>query len=167
MVVWLDDQQQLAWRNIVRFVALFQARLEADLAVGGVTMDDYEILVNLSEAGEEGLRMTDLAAMSHIPKSRLTYRFDRLVDRGIAVREDCPQDRRGCVARLTEEGRQFMGDLAPVHVASVRAAIVDRLSYEEFIRLGEQLGTILSDPESGFPEIAPKSLVAPVAERPQ
>ena len=60
-----------------------------------LSLDDYEVLVHLSEHQDRRLRMTELSDRLVNSQSRLSQRVDRLVARGYVGREKCPDDRRG------------------------------------------------------------------------
>jgi DNA-binding MarR family transcriptional regulator len=51
-----------------------------------------------------------------------------LEERGWVLREDCLTDRRGQIARLTDEGFAVLAAAAPGHVAAVRRLMVDVLT---------------------------------------
>lgn len=143
-VLWLDPDEQLAWRAVVEFCGRVIDGMDADVAQFGLTGADYEVLVHLSEAADSGLRMSELAHRVLVSRSRLTYRVDRLEERGLVVRENCETDRRGFIARLTDDGRQLLHEVAPHHVAGVRARLVDRLDHDEFLVLGRLAAKVLS-----------------------
>ena len=85
---WLDDEEMRAWRGLVEAYAELQAALEADLVSGfGIDGGDYGVLVNLSEAPDQRLRMCDLAARLHLSPSGLTRRLDGLVKAGYVIKE--------------------------------------------------------------------------------
>ncbi len=118
---WLDDEEMRAWRGLVEAYAELHAALEADLLAGfGIDGGDYGVLVNLSEAPDQRLRMCDLAARLHLSPSGLTRRLDGLVKAGYVAREPSPGDRRVTLAVLTDSGRATLEAAAPVHVAGVR-----------------------------------------------
>ncbi len=126
---WLDDEEMRAWRGLVEAYADLQAALEADLVSGfGIDGGDYGVLVNLSEAPDQRLRMCDLAARLHLSPSGLTRRLDGLVKAGYVARQPSEHDRRVTLAVLTDSGRTTLEAAAPVHVAGVRANFVDHLS---------------------------------------
>lgn len=135
-VTWLEADEQHAWRAVVEFCGRIIDGMDTVVAAFGLTGADYEVLVHLSEAEESGLRMSELAARVLVSRSRLTYRVDRLEERGLVIRENCETDRRGFIARLTPAGRQLLVEVAPHHVAGVRARLVDRVDREEFLTLG-------------------------------
>ena len=72
-----------------------------DLVPFGLTMGDYEVLVRLSEAEDQRLRMCDLATALQLSPSGLTRRLDGLVKTGLVERIASPTDRRVMFAALT------------------------------------------------------------------
>jgi DNA-binding MarR family transcriptional regulator len=135
---WLDERQMNAWRGWIEAVTHIGQRIESDLRDdSGLTTDDYEVLVRLSEAPDRRLRMADLAHQVMNSPSRLSQRVDRMVRSGLLVRERCQDDRRGWFAVMTEEGYQRLSAAAPGHVESVRAHFIDQLSDEEIVFLAE------------------------------
>jgi DNA-binding MarR family transcriptional regulator len=93
--------------------------------------------VHLSEAPGRALRMTQLATASTFSKSRLSHAVSKLEERGWVVREDCATDRRGQIARLTDEGFAVLEAAAPGHVEQVRRALIDVLTPEQVDHLAE------------------------------
>jgi DNA-binding MarR family transcriptional regulator len=128
---WLNANEQHAWRLFLQFQRTFAERLSADMAEHGVDFSDYEVLALLSEAPEQQLRMFELAAMVVSAPSRLTYRIDQLVRRGLVERIACDTDRRGSFAHLTQAGLDLVLTAAPVHVAGVRRYLFDLLAPDE------------------------------------
>lgn len=140
---WLEPTQQAAWRQIIAGATLLLDQLDRDLRTGhDLTLADYEILVHLSEAPDERLRMAELADAALISRSRLTHRVDRLASRGLVAREACPTDKRGMFAVLTPAGRGLIQRSAPTHVASVRRYVVDQLNESELQALASGLHTV-------------------------
>ena len=58
---WLSQDEQQAWRATVHLSQLLMRQLDRDLNAHGLSGHDYEILVELSEAPDNRLRMTELA----------------------------------------------------------------------------------------------------------
>jgi DNA-binding MarR family transcriptional regulator len=125
VTTWLTDEEQRAWRLHLDVSRLLMHQLERDLQPFGLTNNDYEILVNLSEAPEHRMRMSDLAKGTLQSKSRLSHQITRMEASGLVRRENCESDRRGLYAVLTEQGWDTMRQVAPRHVASVRAHFID------------------------------------------
>ncbi|MGW7413098.1 MarR family winged helix-turn-helix transcriptional regulator [Streptomyces sp. NPDC054863] len=136
---WLSDAEQCAWRTWLDASKLLMHQLEKDLQPFGLTNNDYEILVNLSESADKRLRMSDLAAATLQSKSRLSHQITRMETAGLVRRENCESDRRGLYAVLTEQGGAVMQKVAPHHVASVRRHFIDTMPPEELLRLRDSL----------------------------
>ncbi|TVL94203.1 MarR family transcriptional regulator [Streptomyces sp. LX-29] len=124
---WLSDDEQRAWRAHLDVSRLLMHQLERDLQPFGLTNNDYEILVNLSESEDHRMRMSDLAAATLQSKSRLSHQITRMENAGLVRRENCESDRRGLYAVLTDHGWETMRTVAPHHVASVRRHFIDLL----------------------------------------
>ncbi|MFF9146706.1 MarR family winged helix-turn-helix transcriptional regulator [Streptomyces sp. NPDC014861] len=136
---WLTDAEQCAWRTFLDVQRMLTHQLERDLQPFGLTMNDYEILVNLSESAEHRLRMSDLAAATLQSKSRLSHQITRMENAGLVERVNCESDRRGLYAVLTDQGMETMRKVAPHHVESVRDHFIDRLTPEALGDLHESL----------------------------
>ncbi|MCX4548128.1 MULTISPECIES: MarR family winged helix-turn-helix transcriptional regulator [unclassified Streptomyces] len=136
---WLSDAEQCAWRTYLDVNRLLTYQLEKDLQPFGLTMNDYEILVNLSEAEDKRMRMSDLAAATLQSKSRLSHQITRMEKAELVRREHCESDRRGLFAVLTDLGGETMQKVAPHHVASVRNHFVGLLTPEALADLRESL----------------------------
>lgn len=126
-VRWLDADELLMWRSFIDAASTVLGSVEADMKrdTDGLTFDDYEVLVHLSESPEHRLRMAELSERLLHSRSRLTQRVDRMVDRGLLAREKCPDDKRGTFAVLTPLGLSTIEAAAPDHLVAVRAAFVD------------------------------------------
>ncbi len=143
---WLSESEQTAWRNFITTMPDLTAAFEADVAVHGVTMGDYTVLVFLSEAPDQRMRMCDLAAALRLSPSGLTRRLDGMVKAGWVDRAASCSDRRVMYAQLTPSGLQKMTDAAPDHVESVRRHFIAPLGADGvqqlsglFLRIREHL----------------------------
>ncbi|EME97858.1 MarR family transcriptional regulator [Streptomyces mobaraensis NBRC 13819 = DSM 40847] len=139
---WLSDEEQRTWRAHLDVSRLLMHQLERDLQPFGLTNNDYEILVNLSESKDHRMRMSDLAAATLQSKSRLSHQITRMENAGLVRRENCESDRRGLFAVLTEQGWETMRKVAPHHVASVRQHFIDLLSPDELKALSSSLAPV-------------------------
>ncbi|HVA24949.1 MAG TPA: MarR family transcriptional regulator [Chloroflexota bacterium] len=133
---WLTEEEQRTWRAFLGASQLLLDRLEHDLQrEAGLPHTYYEILVHLSEAPNRMLRMSELADRSLASRSRLSHAVDRLGQLGWIERIQCPEDKRGAYARLTDTGFGAIEKAAPGHVASVRAHLFDQLSPQQVKQL--------------------------------
>ena len=135
---WLTDDEQRIWRSYLHATTLLEDHLDRQLQRdAGMPHIYYGLLVGLAEAPERRLRMTELAMKSKITRSRLSHAVARLETNGWVRREDCPSDKRGQFAVLTDAGSEVLARTAPGHVAAVRQAVFERLTPEQLRTLGE------------------------------
>ena len=142
---WLDDDELTTWLAFVIGTRLFWEEIERDLQRdANLPYGYYEILVMLSETPGRTLRMSDLAEATQSSRSRLSHAVARLEQEGWIRREECPTDRRGANAVLTEEGFAALAAAAPQHVESVRRHLFDQLSPAQLGQLREIFDALLA-----------------------
>ena len=139
---WLDADEQRAWRSYLRAVRLLDEQLRRGLEQHDLSHPEYEILVRLSESPSRALRMSELADGIVNSRSRLTHTVGRLERAGWARRQPCPNDGRGVMCVLTDEGYAVLEAAAKTHVNGVRENLLDPLTREEFLALGAQLAKV-------------------------
>jgi DNA-binding MarR family transcriptional regulator len=140
---WLDSEQQRIWRSYLLGSALLMERINADLGQHGLDVAEWEILVNLSEVEGRRMRMSELADAVHQSRSRLTHTITRMEKAGLARRTNCPEDRRGVWAELTDEGMALIERAAPGHVEVVRQNFVDAMSSDDYAALGRAFAAVI------------------------
>jgi DNA-binding MarR family transcriptional regulator len=149
MTRWLNQEQQKHWRAWISTSILLSDRLSHELSDSNeLTFNDYEILVRLSESDGRAMRMSELANLTLLSRSRLSHQIDRMSKAGLVERVVCDTDRRGQIAKLTDLGWEKLVKAAPDHVESVRKHFVDILTDDEFAALGLALRKIADHLES-------------------
>jgi DNA-binding MarR family transcriptional regulator len=147
----LTDRELRAWRSFLRAHARVTRALEAELVTEhNLSLAEYDVLVNLIEAPDRRLRMTDLAARVLISRSGLTRLVDRMERSGLVERVSCPSDARGTFAALTEVGYQRLRSTAGTHLRGVREHVTGQFKVEELDRLFELMSR-LAGPEPAEP----------------
>jgi DNA-binding MarR family transcriptional regulator len=140
---WLNDDEQQAWRATVHLSQLLMRQLDRDLNAHGLNGHDYEILVELSEAPDSRLRMTELADATSQSRSRLSHQISRMEARGLVRRDNCEGDKRGTFAVLTDAGIDAIKRVAPDHVENVRKHFIDRLTPRQLEEVRDAFGPIV------------------------
>ena len=115
--------------------------------MAGLDLAQYEILVTLSEAPGQQLRMSELAHAVSQSRSRLTHTVKRLEARGHAERANCADDGRGVLASWTAEGMRFLSHGPPGLVTCVRRILIDAVAPEDLTALGRACDAILAVPD--------------------
>jgi DNA-binding MarR family transcriptional regulator len=153
-VRWLTKEQQRVWRNYLAATRMVDSEIERQLQRdSGMPATYYEILVSLSEAPDRTLRMSELARRNRFSRSRLSHAVARMEAEGWIERRECPSDKRGAFAVLTEQGFAALADAAPGHVEQVRSVLFDVLTEEQLEQLGEICATVRKagdDPLAGI-----------------
>lgn len=141
---WLDEAEMRAWLRLLRVVMLLPGALDRQLRQdAGLTHASYMVLACLSDAPDRSMRMRELARVTATSQSRLSHSVAALEQRGWVQRRPCPQDGRGQVATLTDEGVQVLVDVAPGHAEKVRSLVFDPLSAAEVAQLSAVAGRLV------------------------
>ncbi len=125
---WLNAAEMKAWRRYIIASRRLLEALDTDLEDHDLSMADYEILAQLSDAPERKMRMSELADIALLSRSRLSHRMKVMEKAGWVKREACPSDKRGYFAVMTAKGWKAIVAAAPDHVESVRTRFVDHLT---------------------------------------
>ncbi|WP_091611789.1 MarR family winged helix-turn-helix transcriptional regulator [Micromonospora mirobrigensis] len=148
MTRWLDADEQQTWRAFLASSRALMETLDRELQRdAGMPHAYYEILVRLSEAPGRSMRMSDLADATGSSRSRLSHAASRLEAAGWVRRDECPSDRRGQLAVLTDDGFAALAAAAPGHVEGVRRHLFDALSpaqVDQLRRISETLAAHLT-----------------------
>jgi len=135
---WLTEEEQRAWRGLLRMTSQLNARMNRQLLQDyGVSLADYDVLVVLSEAPEGRLRVFEVADALAWEQSRVSHQLARMQRRGLVAREGCASDARGAFAVLVEAGRAAIERAAPAHVETVRQLVFDGLTHDQLVALTE------------------------------
>lgn len=151
---WLDDTEQRSWRALIMGMTLLLDRLDDELRRAcDLSLVEYEILVRLSETEGRQMRMAQLAdALAH-SRSRVTHTVARMEHAGLVERRSSPEDGRGVIAMMTDEGLGLLERMAPVHVEGVRAHLVDLVSREDFAAVGRVMNAVSDHLVAAHPEM--------------
>lgn len=137
------DPTLTAWVRFLRAHAAITrelgARLEAD---HGLTMSDYDVLIQLYFAEGHAMRRVDIARQVLLTASGITRLLDGLESCGLVAKRACASDARVSYAVLTEEGVQKVESARDTHLADVEELFGSRLAPKEREQLAELLGRL-------------------------
>jgi DNA-binding MarR family transcriptional regulator len=137
---WLTPAEQAVWRSFLDVSRLLFDQLGRQLGEDSqMSLPEYEILVQLSEAPGRRLRMSEIADRVVSSRSRITHTVGRMEERGLVLREACLDDGRGVECVLTDAGFEVLEAAAPGHVANVRTIMFDPLAPDDVTALGTAL----------------------------
>ncbi|MEV0904333.1 MarR family winged helix-turn-helix transcriptional regulator [Streptomyces hokutonensis] len=140
----LTAQEERFWRALMRVIVALPRSLDDDLLrATGLTLTEYVVLMSLSEAENQELRMADLASATALSASRITRVVDALQSRGQVVKRRYEGDARGNVATLTPDGMNRLQAAYPVHLASARKRVMDHLDGRSLSAMVRQFETVV------------------------
>ena len=143
---WLDDRQQQVWQAYLHLNQHLYATLEDQLMRdAGLSGADYKVLHPLSEAPGGVLRARELGTEIGWDRSRLSHHVTRMEKRGLVAREECAEDGRGLMVRLTDAGRKAIEGAAPNHAEAVHRYFFDLLSDKELETLAAVFDRVLEN----------------------
>jgi DNA-binding MarR family transcriptional regulator len=141
MARWLSGEQQQVWRSYLGMVTRLEAAMNRQLQRDcGLSLADYDVLVELSERGPT--RINDLADALFWEQSRLSHQLRRMRERGLVVRHGIDEDRRGATVELTGSGNAALRAAAPGHVELVRSTVFEGMEPAQLRALGSLTETV-------------------------
>jgi len=132
-----------AWIRFLRAHAAVTRELSARLeAQHGLTLSDFDVLVQLYYADGRKLRRVDLARTVLLTASGITRLLDGLERAGWVAKARCDSDARVTYAVLTGAGVEKFEAAQATHRADVEELFGSRFSDEERGTLAELLGRL-------------------------
>ena len=121
---------------MLRVHAQLVKALDANLeAAHGLPLSHYDVLLQVSCAPGQRMRMCELADGVLLSRSGLTRLVDRMAKDGLLERCACEDDARGSFACLTPAGRARLDEARPTHLAAVRELFLSSFSDDELTLL--------------------------------
>ena len=139
---WLDETQQQAWRALLVIFNRGLPELERTLKQHDLLVVHYAILVALSAAPDDTMRLSELADAANLSPSRLTHRLRTLIERGDVAIAPHGADGRGKNATLTATGRRRLEAVAPLHADDVQRVVFDHLDRDDTAALARALSKV-------------------------
>jgi DNA-binding MarR family transcriptional regulator len=136
MAAGISREEFRAYAALLASSTLLQRAVERNLREqANLSHVQFEILMNLSLAGESGIRMAQLADALIVSRSGLSYQVAQLESRQWISRERSTDDERGVLARITPAGERMRQRVFAGHVDIVRRAFLDVVEPEELTTL--------------------------------
>jgi len=158
---WLDDEEQELWRLLLGAVRKINRGMDETLKAGGeVSASEFAVLVALSEAPEQRLRLHELCTQLEWDRSRASHQVTRMEKRGLLYKEPDAVDARGINVCVTHVGIEHLRRAAPEHVESVRRMVFDHLQPEDVPALRRFFNGVLQAKNlPGYEGYVPDSLL--------
>jgi DNA-binding MarR family transcriptional regulator len=133
-----SELEREAWGGFLSTYAYLNRIVEEDLqSHSQVTHVELEILLRLSRAENQRMRIQDLAVQSLLTRSGVSRAVSRLETAGLVTREEAAEDRRGAYAILTKEGAQRFQNAVEPHIAFVKEHFLNLFSEQELKQMAK------------------------------
>jgi DNA-binding MarR family transcriptional regulator len=134
------SRQLDAWVRLLRVHAAMTRQFSGELiAEHGLTMNDFDVMMQLSIAPEGQLRRVDLAERVLLTPSGITRLLEGLERAGYVERRSCASDARVSYAFLTDAGREKLDEAKHTHTAGIKTRFSERYTEEELVTLAALL----------------------------
>lgn len=134
-----------AWTELIRTQQQLLDKIENDLKDKNFPpLTWYDVLLELSKAPDKKIRISELGEKVLLTRSNITRLVDRLEKQSLVTRENCPDDRRGYYACLSEKGEKLKSSMWPVYKDGINQYFSSKLSESEQRLLLETLKKLRS-----------------------
>ncbi|MCZ4496099.1 MAG: putative MarR-family transcriptional regulator [Thermoleophilia bacterium] len=141
-----------AWQRLLRAHCVIARELDVELqSVHGMTLSDYDTLVQLRDCESETLKMSELSRRTMLTRSGMTRLVQGLERDGLVERRSCDSDARVSYAALTPHGHEVLQAARETHHAGIRRTFADHFTEEEAAQLAALLGQVPGALEGDMP----------------
>ncbi|MFJ4685215.1 MarR family winged helix-turn-helix transcriptional regulator [Streptomyces sp. NPDC088789] len=107
-----------------------------------LSVSEFDTLVNIPL---DGVRLKDLGKRTVVTQSAVSRMCDRLARRGLLTRTPVPEDQRGALIRLTDEGRTLLRAAVRTNAEVVEKTFSSRISDDDLVALQGLLARLAPD----------------------
>jgi DNA-binding MarR family transcriptional regulator len=150
-----------AWESLFRAQVTVIRTLSESFPSDLISLNEYDVLFNISRAPGRRLRLKDLNRSVLISQPSVSRMLDRLSSRGLVTKVADPDDGRGTIVSITEDGFTLYRQVAYRHIAAIESAVGAGLGDDELLTLTDlcrRMRLALADPLIG--ETAPGQATA-------
>jgi DNA-binding MarR family transcriptional regulator len=124
-----------AWESLFRAQVSVLRQLNVEFPSAELSFNEYDVLFNLSTQPGRRLRIRDLNRFLLLTQPSVSRLVDRLVQGGLVTKENDPDDGRGTIVTLTDEGYTLYRRVAAVHAKSISNRVGGALDADEMRQL--------------------------------
>ena len=126
-----------AWEALFRAQVSVMRHLGTQFPIDDISFNEYDVLFTLSGRTDRRLRIRDLNHDILLTQPSVSRLVDRLAARGLVNKLHDPDDARGIVVELTDQGFALFRRAAVSHVRSINERVGCALSQDEMRTLVE------------------------------
>ncbi len=146
----IPDKKISAWIELIRSQKTLLTLIEKALKDAGYPpLTWYDVLLELRNAENPGLRPMDLENRILLPQYGLSRLLNRMERAGLIARSKDPDDGRGQIIEISPLGRQVQAEMWPVYATALKSAFGDKLTNSEAKKLLDVLARFRSEQVPG------------------
>lgn len=98
---------------LMKTTKAIQERMKAEMVKNQLNLTEFSVLEVLYHKGKQTIQQIGTSIL--ITSGSMTYVIDKLEQKGLLIRNGCPDDRRVIHVVLTEDGINLMKKIMPSH----------------------------------------------------
>jgi DNA-binding MarR family transcriptional regulator len=126
-----------AWESLFRAQVTILRALASEFPSEIISLNEYDVLFNITRAPGRRLRLKDLNRNVLITQPSVSRLVDRLASRGLLAKTHDPEDGRGTLVALTDEGFALFRRVAITHMQAINRHMGGGLDEAELRTLTE------------------------------
>lgn len=139
-----SDETVTAWARLVRAEQTVLEKIEAELKAAGLpALSWYDVLLELSRAQDGRLRPLELERRTLLAQYNASRLIDRMEKAGLVARLPHPEDGRGQLVAITNEGRALQKRIWRIYGPAIERHVGAKLSRSEATELARLLKKLL------------------------
>ena len=117
-----------------------QDRIKVEMGQNNLSITEFSVLEVLYHKGRQTIQQIGNKIL--ISSGSMTYVIDKLEQKGVLKRTDCPNDRRAIFIVLTDAGLDLMNKIMPVHQGLIddMFASLNQEEEETLVKLLKRVG---------------------------
>lgn len=140
-----QETHSQTWENYFTTSARLSAAIESHLKQAvSLSLAEYNVLLQVHQAGDEGIRLGELAQRLIFSPSRLTHTQQRMSDRGLLQRNSYDKDKRGGTIHLTAEGEELFQQATRLHNSLIEHYMFKALTDDQVDAVEQILSSVNS-----------------------
>ncbi|HET8780394.1 MAG TPA: MarR family transcriptional regulator [Agromyces sp.] len=143
-----------AWESLFRAQVTVMRALAAEFPSDIISLNEYDVLFNITRAPQRRLRLKDLNRTVLITQPSVSRLVDRLATRGLVTKTHDPADGRGTIVAITAEGFELFRRVAFSHMDAINRHVGNALDEHELTALAALCDRLRRAVDETHPEIA-------------
>jgi len=139
-----------AWEALFRAQVSIMRDISAAFPSDVMSVAEYDVLFNLTRLPGRHARQRDLTKRLLLSQPSVSRMIDRLAARGWVEKSEAPDDARGTIVTITDDGFRRFREVAVAHAAAIAERFDGILSPEEL----ELLASLCDRLRTGGPNAA-------------